>query len=213
MKVTIYNFEHKGDGTFLSCYIPYKIDLGGIGNLASGDLLIHDSRMISRKQQSKIYAMIGDISFYTGNHAEFLKDYLKSEFIKEHGGEWFSLGYVDMTTARHFIEFILNFCFEWEIPLSYKTVFLAREVSNYFFLCLKYRKCAVCGCKADIHHHAHLVGMGVDREKHDHENSSFIALCRAHHSECHNLGHKTFEKKYNLTAIKLDNKTIKDLNI
>ena len=213
MKVTLFEFEHRGDGTYFSGYIPAKLDLRGLGNLTTGDLLLNDCRMISRQQQKKIYAMIGDISDYTGHHVEFLKSYLKCEYIKMYGGEWFSLGYVDMTTARKFIEFILHICFEWEVPLKLNTVDLTRDVHNYLYLCLKYRKCAVCGCHADIHHHENLVGMGMDRAKHNHIDSRFIALCRVHHNECHNIGHKTFEDKYKIIAIKLNEVAIKELRI
>ena len=213
MKVTLFEFEHRGDGTYFSGYIPAKLDLRGLGNLTTGDLLLNDYRMISRQQQKKIYAMIGDISDYTGHHVEFLKSYLKCEYIKMYGGEWFSLGYVDMTTARKFIEFILHICFEWEVPLKLNTVDLTRDVNNYLYLCLKYRKCAVCGCHADIHHHENLVGMGMDRAKHNHIDSRFIALCRVHHNECHNIGHKMFEDRYKITAIKLNEAAIKELGI
>ena len=213
MKVTLFEFEHRGDGTYFSGYIPAKLDLRGLGNLTTGDLLLNDCRMISRQQQKKIYAMIGDISDYTGHHVEFLKSYLKCEYIKMYGGEWFSLGYVDMTTAKKFIEFILHICFEWEVPLKLNTVDLTRDVNNYLYLCLKYRKCAVCGCHADIHHHENLVGMGMDRAKHNHIDSRYIALCRVHHNECHNIGRKTFEDKYKITAIKLNEAAIKELGI
>lgn len=213
MKVTLFEFEHKGEGTYFSGYIPTKLDLRGLGNLTTGDLLLNDCRMISRQQQKKIYAMIGDISDYTGHHVEFLKSYLKCEYIKMYGGEWFSLGYVDMTTARKFIEFILHICFEWEVPLSTNTVDLSRDINNYLYLCIQYRKCAICGEKADIHHHSNLVGMGRDRNRHDHHNSEFIALCRTHHTECHQIGLKQFEQKYHLKAIKLDLETIKELGI
>lgn len=213
MKVTLYDFEHKGEGTYFSCYVPTKLDLRNIGNLANGDLLIDDCLVISRQQQKKIYAMIGDISDYTGHHVDFLKDYLKSEYLAEFGGKWFSLACVDMTTASRFIEFILNFCFEWQVPFQQKTVDLAREINNYLYLCLMHRKCAVCGCYADIHHHENLVGMGMDRAKHNHEDSRYIALCRVHHNECHSIGHKTFEAKYKITAIKLNEAAIKELRI
>lgn len=213
MKVTLYDFEHRGEGTYFSCYVPTRLNLNEFGNLASGDLLINDCRMISRAQQKKIYAMLGDISDYTGHHVEFLKSYMKSEYIAMYGGEWFSLGYVDMTTARKFIEFILHVCFEWDVPLSDKTVVLAKEVNNYLYLCLKYRRCAVCGRYADIHHHEGLIGAGRNRAKHNHEESKFIALCRTHHTECHTLGHKTFENKYKLAAIKLNAQAIKELRI
>ena len=213
MKVTLYDFEHRGEGTYFSCYVPTRLNLNEFGNLASGDLLINDCRMISRAQQKKIYAMLGDISDYTGHHVEFLKSYMKSEYIAMYGGEWFSLGYVDMTTARKFIEFILHVCFEWDVPLSDKTVVLAKEVNNYLYLCLKYRRCAVCGRYADIHHHEGLIGAGRNRAKHNHEESKFIALCRMHHTECHTIGHKTFENKYKLAAIKLNAQAIKELRI
>ena len=213
MKVTLYDFEHRGEGTYFSCYVPTRLNLNEFGNLASGDLLINDCRMISRAQQKKIYAMLGDISDYTGHHVEFLKSYMKSEYIAMYGGEWFSLGYVDMTTARKFIEFILHVCFEWDVPLNDKTVVLAKEVNNYLYLCLKYRRCAVCGRYADIHHHEGLIGAGRNRAKHNHEESKFIALCRTHHTECHTLGHKTFENKYKLAAIKLNAQAIKELGI
>lgn len=213
MKVTLYDFEHRGEGTYFSCYVPTRLNLNEFGNLASGDLLINDCRMISRAQQKKIYAMLGDISDYTGHHVEFLKSYMKSEYIAMYGGEWFSLGYIDMTTARKFIEFILHVCFEWDVPLSDKTVVLAKEVNNYLYLCLRYRRCAVCGRPADIHHHENLVGMGMDRARHNHEDSRYIALCRTHHTECHTIGHKTFENKYKLAAIKLNAQAIKELGI
>lgn len=213
MKVTLYDFEHRGEGTYFSGYVPTRLNLNEFGNLTSGDLLINDCRMISRAQQKKIYAMLGDISDYTGHHVEFLKSYMKSEYIAMYGGDWFSLGYVDMTTARKFIEFILHVCFEWDVPLNDKTIVLAKEVNNYLYLCLRYRRCAVCGRYADIHHHENLVGMGMDRAKHNHEDSRYIALCRTHHTECHTLGHKTFEEKYKLAAIKLNEKAIKELGI
>lgn len=213
MKVTLYDFEHRGEGTYFSCYVPTRLNLNEFGNLTSGDLLINDCRMISRAQQKKIYAMLGDISDYTGHHVEFLKSYMKSEYIAMYGGDWFSLGYVDMTTARKFIEFILHVCFEWDVPLNDKTIVLAKEVNNYLYLCLRYRRCAVCGRHADIHHHENLVGMGMDRAKHNHEDSRYIALCRTHHTECHTIGHKTFENKYKLAAIKLNAQAIKELGI
>ena len=91
MKVTLFEFEHRGEGTYFSCYVPTKLNLNEFGNLASGDLLIDDCRMISRKQQKMIYALFADISEYSGHPVDFLKDFMKSKFIAEYGGEWFSL--------------------------------------------------------------------------------------------------------------------------
>ena len=120
---------------------------------------------------------------------------------------------VEMEIATEFIEYVLEFMFAWDIPINKKVVVLAREVNNFLYLCLIHRKCAVCGSHADIHHHENLVGMGMDRAKHNHIDSRYIALCRVHHNECHNIGHKTFEDKYKITAIKLNEAAIKELGI
>ncbi|XBG90958.1 putative HNHc nuclease [Enterococcus cecorum] len=55
--------------------------------------------------------------------------------------------------------------------------------------------------------------MGNNRKKHDHINSSFMALCREHHILIHNIGLSEFMKRYNVFPVKLNNETIKRLNI
>ena len=179
----------------------------------SGVMKLDDGVAISAKQRKLVYALFKDISLYTGYEVDELKELLKIEFMVDRDRDYFSLSNVDMKIAREFIEYILEFMFLWDVPINPKVVILAREVNNFLYLCLVHRKCAVCGCKADIHHHENLVGMGMDRARHNHEDSKYIALCRVHHNECHNLGHKTFENKYKLTAIKLNERAIKELRI
>lgn len=214
LKAVFWDYKEDSRGAWLKCHIPNEsIDERFIANVMHGEIRIDDGRRISSDQRKKIYALIKDIADHTGHHPEYLKEHMKYDFMAKEGREYFSLSSVDMTTARYFIENILEFCFEWEVPLNTNTVDIAREINNYLYLCLRHRKCAVCGEKADIHHHENLVGMGMDRAKHNHEDSRYIALCRVHHNECHNLGHKTFENKYKLSAIKLNAKAIKELGI
>lgn len=214
LKAVFWDYKEDSRGAWLKCHIPNEsIDERFIANVMHGEMRIDDGRRISSDQRKKIYALIKDIADHTGHHPEYLKEHMKYDFMAKEGREYFSLSSVDMTTARYFIENILEFCFEWEVPLNTNTVDIAREINNYLYLCLRHRKCAVCGEKADIHHHENLVGMGMDRAKHNHEDSRYIALCRVHHNECHNLGHKTFENKYKLSAIKLNAKAIKELGI
>ena len=184
-----------------------------IKKFMSGVMKLDDGVAISAKQRKLVYALFKDISLYTGYEVDELKELLKIEFMVDRDRDYFSLSNVDMNIAREFIEYILEFMFLWDVPINPKVVVLAREVNNFLYLCLVHRKCAVCGCKADIHHHENLVGMGMDRARHNHEDSKYIALCRVHHNECHNLGHKTFENKYKLTAIKLNERAIKELRI
>ena len=214
-KAIFWDYQVDSRGAWLKCHIPNElIDERFIATVMRGEIRVDDGRRISSEQRKKIYALCRDISDYTGHDVEDLKEnILKVGFMIKEDRDYFSLSDVDMTTARYFIEYILEFCFEWDVPLSDKTVVLAKEVNNYLYLCLKYRRCAVCGRYADIHHHEGLIGAGRNRAKHNHEESKFIALCRTHHTECHTLGHKTFENKYKLAAIKLNAQAIKELGI
>ena len=214
-KAIFWDYQVDSRGAWLKCHIPNElIDERFVANVMHGEIRVDDGRRISSDQRKKIYALCRDISDYTGHDVEDLKEnILKAGFMIKEDRDYFSLSDVDMTTARYFIEYILEFCFEWNVPLNEKTVALAREVNNYLYLCLRYRRCAVCGRYADVHHHENLVGMGMDRAKHNHEDSRYIALCRTHHTECHTIGHKTFENKYKLAAIKLNAQAIKELRI
>lgn len=214
-KAIFWDYQVDSRGAWLKCHIPNElIDERFVASVMRGEIRVDDGRRISSEQRKKIYALCRDISDYTGHDVEDLKEnILKVGFMIKEDRDYFSLSDVDMTTARYFIEYILEFCFEWDVPLSDKTVVLAKEVNNYLYLCLKYRRCAVCGRYADIHHHEGLIGAGRNRAKHNHEESKFIALCRTHHTECHTLGHKTFENKYKLAAIKLNAQAIKELGI
>lgn len=214
LKAIFWDYQEDSRGAWLKCHIPNElIDERFLADVMYGEIRVDDGRRISSDQRKKIYALIKDIADYTGHHPEYLKEHMKYDFMVKEDRDYFSLSNIDMTTARYFIEHLLEFCFEWDVPLASNTVVLARGINNYLYLCLRYRKCAVCGEKADIHHHEHLVGMGMDRNNHDHINSKYIALCRKHHNECHTIGHKTFEEKYKITSIKLNEQSIKRLGI
>ena len=213
-KAIFYDYTETEKGAWFKVHVPgWFAPKQLIKKFMSGVMKLDDGVAISAKQRKLVYALFKDISLYTGYEVDELKELLKIEFMVDRDRDYFSLSNVDMKIAREFIEYILEFMFLWDVPINPKVVILAREVNNFLYLCLVHRKCAVCGCKADIHHHENLVGMGMDRARHNHEDSKYIALCRVHHNECHNSGHKTFENKYKLTAIKLNERTIKELRI
>ena len=213
-KAIFYDYTETEKGAWFKVHVPgWFAPKQLIKKFMSGVMKLDDGVAISAKQRKLVYALFKDISLYTGYEVDELKELLKIEFMLDRDRDYFSLSNVDMNIAREFIEYILEFMFLWDVPINPKVVVLAREVNNFLYLCLVHRKCAVCGCKADIHHHENLVGMGMDRAKHNHEDSKYIALCRVHHNECHNLGRKTFENKYKLAAIKLNERTIKELRV
>ena len=128
--------------------------------------------------------------------------------------DYFSLSSVDMSTAKYFIDCLLEFCFEWEIPFATKTHELAKEVNNYLFLCIKFRKCAVCGNKADVHHcTGSRIGMGNNRTKISNEGKRVVALCRKHHDEIHTKPEKEFFEKYHIGTIMVTRNNIKELKL
>lgn len=213
-KAVFWDYQVDSRGAWLRCHIPNElIDERFIASVMHGEIRVDDGRRISSEQRKKIYALCRDISDYTGHDVEDLKEnILKVGFMIKEDRDYFSLSDVDMTTARYFIEYILEFCFEWDVPLNEKTVALAREANNYLYLCLRYRRCAICGRYADIHH-VDAVGYGRNRNKVDHTKLRMIALCREHHQETHTIGWLTFRSKYHVEGILLNEKSLKELGI
>lgn len=75
------------------------------------------------------------------------------------------------------------------------------DEDSFYRECLYERYCAVCGQpRADVHHWDPL-GSGRNRRKYDDSGHRKIALCRAHHSEVHNIGRETFAGKYKVRGI------------
>ncbi|MDV6372809.1 putative HNHc nuclease, partial [Enterococcus faecium] len=65
---------------------------------------------------------------------------------------------------------------------------------------------------ADIDHFDKALGRRKRKEV-DHAEYTFAALCRIHHTEKHKIGVINFKNKYQIKGIKLNQKTIKKLNI
>lgn len=175
------------------------------------EVRLDDGRRISAKQRKKIYATISDISIWSGHTPEFLKELFKFNFCGSKDIETFSLSDVDMTTARDFITYLIEFCFEYSVPLSDAAIDRTDDIGKYLYLCIEYRKCAVCGDHADIHH-IDRIGMGNDRTEVHHLGRKAIALCRKHHNECHN-NENEFLHKYHLFGIELDEYLCKKLKL
>lgn len=174
-----------------------------------------DERNITKAQNGMIHGLFNDISLYTGYPQEWVKELLKAMFAGEKGIETFSLkNYkISQVFAGEFIEYILEFCFENEIPFKYQQFHLASDITRVLFLYLKHRACFVCGKPhADMAHYE-AVGMGRNRKKIDHSKHRFMTLCREHHQEQHNIGLTEFMQKYVLVPIKLTPEQVKEFKI
>lgn len=175
------------------------------------ELRINDGRSISAEQRKKVFALIRDVSLWCGHEPEEIRKLLTWDYIAKEGIPWFSLSDVDMTTAREFISFLIDFCFLWSVPTRETLLNRTDDIGKYLYACLMHRKCAICNKPAEVHH-VDRIGMGRDREEIVHEGLDAIALCREHHNEAHSREKELFEE-YHIYGIRLTKELCDSLNL
>lgn len=167
-----------------------------------------DSRPLSDKQRRACYALLREISDFTGQGTDSTKEWMKLKFLAEDLDETadkiFSLSNAPMSLVCAFQRFLVRFILEWDIPTRFPLVRMVDDIHDYIYACIINRKCCVCGKRADLHH-VDRVGMGRDREEIIHEGMEALPLCREHHQECHMIGQQTFNSKYHFdSGIEID---------
>ena len=176
------------------------------------EIILPDGRRISPEQRRKVYALIGEVAEYvdgirSAGTIESAKKTLKMEFMlsRMEGMErrLFSLSDCDVTTARAFINFLVEFIIENDIPTRVPLIENCEDIAAYVYACLMNKKCAVCGRHADLHH-VDVVGMGRDRKEICHIGMRALPLCREHHTEIHSIGQEGFLRRYIVEPVKID---------
>lgn len=178
------------------------------------ELRFLDPRSFSVDQRKYYYALLGDISAFTGHLIEEVDDNTRWKF-KALTGRNISLSNGSSNTKDDVVllaNIALDLAFELNVSLSNKIPIPDKNLEYYFYKCITCRKCAICGQKADIHH-VNAVGMGSNRKKVDNSWREFMALCRKHHQLIHTIGLTAFKEKYKVYGITLNAETIKRLNI
>jgi len=188
----------------------------------SVEIILPDGRTITAPQRRKVYAIIGEVAEYVEGYRnattiESTKEMLKWEFIlaRLEGQErrLFSLSNVDETTARNFIDYLIEFCVKNDIPMKISPLEYCEDIAKYIIACLHSRKCAICGKPADIHHcEGSRIGAGNNRDEVHHLGRKVLPLCRVHHDEAHH-DEKGFISKYHLQPITLDKELCKRLKL
>lgn len=174
----------------------------------------HDPRLISHDQRKKWFALIRDISLYTGYPVDYLHTLFKTMYSIYYEKEQISMSNTDMTTAKEMIDFLLTWAFDFGIPLAEDTGKLFQGEELWTYQCFKNRICVVCGKKADRHHAlGSKVGMGHNRNKINNVGRKFIPLCRVHHNEIESGSEKEFCEKHHIKPIRLTENQIKELGI
>ncbi|MFT8385117.1 MAG: putative HNHc nuclease [Lentilactobacillus hilgardii] len=110
------------------------------------------------------------------------------------------------------LTFVLDFCFENDIPFKTKTWDLIPCDYHLAVQCLRHRLCIICGKPhSDIDHYTP-VGRR-SRKLVDHRKLYFECLCREHHNERHKLGAKSFIEKYHIKPVRLSDNDLIRLHI
>ena len=199
-----------GNAIIVAPVSPYLLDKQKIDKCL---VRFDDGRTINAEQRKKAYAILSDITEFTGNLPEYEKELQKYFYIARTGAEYFSLSDCTVSEAREFISYLIDFCFENNIGTRDTLLNRTDDISRYLYSCLINRKCAVCNNKAEIHHcEGSRVGMGFDRRKINNIGRLAVALCRKCHSIAHNDEKKFFEKNH-IYGIKLDAYAVKKLKL
>lgn len=205
----IKNYIQQDDGTITAVISGLTLENKDFLLLDNGlevecDVIVSDPYKITDKQRRKVFAMVRDIY----NHYAQPMDYLRYMFQKQleflHGYEPISLSNCSRRQASELIELILDFVFTHDIPMNKATSDLMSNDKYFIYKSTTNRKCIICGSpNADLAHYQ-AVGRGRNRNKIDHYGNKVLALCRNHHTEQHQIGMDSFNKKYHLTDSWLD---------
>lgn len=175
------------------------------------ELRLDDGRSITAVQRKKIFALVREISDWSGHDPEYIRERMTWDFRSIDGRPDFSLSDVDRTTAREFIDYLIGFCFQWGVPTRDSLLSRTEDIGRYLYLCLEHRKCAICNARAQVHH-VDRIGMGRDREEVVHVGLKAIALCPRHHEQAHKEEAEMFEK-WHIYGIPLDEYLCRTLSL
>lgn len=159
---------------------------------------------ITEAQRRYIYALLEDFADWQGANKESAKKSLKERYCELREIKSFSLADCKKGLAKDFINFLIRLALEAGVPLSQSPREYYEEqghLETYMQICLKEKKCCICGSNAEIHH-IDSIGMGHDRNKVDDSDKRKIALCREHHQEAHSMGWESFKQKYHVKGVK-----------
>ena len=207
------------DGTLtINACVP-SIDRALLRQYRECTIILQDERRITSRQRAAIYALLGEVDEYvngirTDAGREEQKQLLKMEFMLKRMTDaerrMFSLSDCSVTTARAFIDFLIEFIIANDIPTKLRLSEQCADIAHYVYACLVHKKCAVCGRHADLHHaEGSHVGSGFNRNEVHHLGREALPLCRAHHDEAHRTGEAEFLEKYHLEPVKLDERLCK----
>lgn len=201
--------DWREDGTVVICATLPNLDVALKRKYSEVQVGIDDGRRISPDQRRKIYAMIREIADWMGDYPETVKNFFKMDFIvnrlQQMERKMFSLSDCSMTTAREFINFLVDFIIEHGVPCSEPLWKLQDDSGAYVYKCLMKKVCCVCGEPAQLHHcEGSRIGMGGNRDEVSHIGRKCLPLCAEHHELIHMHPEQWFLDTHHLLPVKID---------
>lgn len=171
-----------------------------------------DREEITAEQRRKIFAIVGEIACWSGYTPEDARKGLTADFLRTNMEQLQSSvislaigGGCDKGTASLFLDYLINFCLDNNVPTKQPLRELADDLERYTYAALMHKRCLVCGKKAELHHaEGSMVGMGYNRDTKPQIGALVMPLCREHHGEYHSIGATAFGEKYHAVAVAMD---------
>ena len=157
-----------------------------------------DGRPLSDRQRRMCYALLREISDYTGQDVHSAKEYLKlADDFGETADKIFSLSNAPKSLVCAFQRYLVRFVVEYDIPCRVPLLEYVDDIPDYIYACLIAKKCCITGQSAQLHH-VDRVGMGRDRDDIIHEGLEVLPLSAEKHREAHTMSDQAFCDEYHL---------------
>lgn len=219
----IKNYIQQDDGTITAVIEGVTLENKDFLLLDNGlevecEVSITDPYKITDKQRRKIFALMNDIEAHTGQPQDYMRnvfqEYVRVLYAYENR---ISLADCSRKVAGQIIDVAIEWIFENDIPLKFKTSDLIKNDRTFLYMATINRKCVICGKHAELAHYQ-AVGRGRNRRNIEHFGNKVLALCHSHHQEQHTLGMDSFNSKYHLTDSWVDvdeklNRMLKGLKV
>ena len=197
----------------ITIFAPYSdIERMTLRKYSKVQIGLPDGRTISPEQRKKAHALINEIAEWMGEIPEYVKRLVKMEFIvnslQSLEKELFSLSDCDVTTAREFITYLIDFMIEHDIPSKIPLYEQCEDIYRYVYSCALKKRCAISGRRAELHH-VDIVGMGRDRDDIIHIGMRVLPLSREYHTLAHTKGNDWLLNEYHLEPITVDKQIAK----
>ncbi len=219
----IKNYIQQDDGTITAVIEGVTLENKDFLLLDNGlevecEVSITDPYKITDKQRRKVFALVNDIEAHTGQPRDWLREMFQDYVTFLNGyDKRISLSDCTRKQAGELIDVIIEWIFENDIPLRFKTSDLIKNDRTFLYMATINRKCVICGKHAELAHYQ-AVGRGRNRRKIEHLGNKVLALCSNHHREQHTIGMDSFNSKYHLTDSWVDvddklNKMLKGVKV